>query len=129
MRSFISHPSTLQQRPTEQSSRCFTTGYTVKAIEDVDIAPSITYFIKSGIKKITYKNVPPEFLGLHGAGVVDSDCIPNDVVPEEYVSQCKDESPVVKHLDDYSVGRYYKVDGWDMKDLISQFGVVLDDRV
>ncbi|KAA6390632.1 MAG: hypothetical protein EZS28_013840, partial [Streblomastix strix] len=35
-------------------------GYTVKAIEDVDIAPSITYFIKSGIKKITYKNVPPE---------------------------------------------------------------------
>ncbi|KAA6334952.1 MAG: hypothetical protein EZS28_053013, partial [Streblomastix strix] len=79
-------------------------GYTVLALEQLDLAPSITALIKNGLTKITYTDVPQskteyykdilfnegcnttdniKYLtyGIRKSGVVDTECFPNNKIP------------------------------------------------
>ncbi|KAA6401641.1 MAG: hypothetical protein EZS28_002834 [Streblomastix strix] len=121
-------------------------GYTAKAVEDADIAPSITALIKSGPSQVQYLNVPSNYkqifkdynvtqqcngtqielsYGLNKQGVIDSQCIPNTDIPED-INRCIGSGVEYQtHLKGFREGSFYNADERIVKDLIIRFGVVV----
>ncbi|KAA6386335.1 MAG: hypothetical protein EZS28_018133, partial [Streblomastix strix] len=88
-------------------------GYSVYAVEKVDLAPSLTHLIKNGPTKVTYKNVGEGlnttfvdetveqtcdsdnmytfFFGVTRNGIVDKKCVPNTGIPAEAAKCTTDE--------------------------------------
>ncbi|KAA6358722.1 MAG: hypothetical protein EZS28_045751, partial [Streblomastix strix] len=123
-------------------------GFTTKAVENVDLKPSITWFFKNSPSKIEFTNMDnateaekKEYVNisltqtcvgeaniwssyaLARGGVADAGCYSNDKVPVD--NKCNVDGGSSKtYLKGYRVGLYYDADVATMKKLVSRFGAV-----
>ncbi|KAA6384415.1 MAG: hypothetical protein EZS28_020058 [Streblomastix strix] len=125
-------------------------GLSLKAHTKSKYAPSITYMIKKGPSKITYKNIPAGLeeqfqdkdiqqtcesvdalnytsFGLKAGGLTSQTCFPNSGIPEQ-TSKCVDNKKVKTKLKGYKIGYFKDYSQYDVKKLITRLGAVLVDN-
>ncbi|KAA6399632.1 MAG: hypothetical protein EZS28_004841 [Streblomastix strix] len=119
-------------------------GYSVYAVEKVDLAPSLTHLIKNGPTKVTYTNVgeglnttfadetvaqtcggDAEYAFIFGVtrnGIVDKKCVPNTGIPAE-AAKCTTDEKYKAYLKGYRLGQF-EGDANTLKSLLVRFGPV-----
>ncbi|KAA6397038.1 MAG: hypothetical protein EZS28_007434 [Streblomastix strix] len=127
-------------------------GYTVKAVSDDNIEPSITYLLRSTPETIHYikdgNEVPDELkdnftdddieqsctgdnliyatYSIHRGGIVDTTCVLNTVLPDKQF-ECDDTittQTYKKYLSQYRIGEFKSASYKEVKQMVARFGVV-----
>ncbi|KAA6387877.1 MAG: hypothetical protein EZS28_016593 [Streblomastix strix] len=121
-------------------------GFAALALENADIAPSITALLRNGPTQVKYTNIPAgqeedyedslinqdcdgigyyfTKYGLRESGVVGTDCIPNTEVPQSATACVDQEIEYAPKLKGYFEGRIFKADTATLKDALIRFGPV-----
>ncbi|KAA6364320.1 MAG: hypothetical protein EZS28_040153, partial [Streblomastix strix] len=121
-------------------------GFAALALENSDIAPSITALIKNGPTLVKYTNIPAgeegkyedipinhdcngigyifTTYGLRGSGVVGTDCIPNTGVPQSATTCVDSKIELTQNLKGYFEAHIFKADTETLKDALIRFGPV-----